>query len=462
MLFNSLAFWLFLPLVLLVYWAVPARWNTARNYFLLAASYFFYAYWDVRFLSLIVLSTLVDYFAARGGPGRKGALICSVIVNLCILGYFKYANFFLDSAYHALQSLGVSTSIPSLDIVLPVGISFYTFQSMSYTIDVYKGRLAPSKNLGTVALYVAFFPQLMAGPIERAKSLLPQFTRPRHWNATQFAQGFRRFLLGMVKKVVVSPALLGYSQMQLMNPQFMSTEEAWITSLFWFMHLLMDFSGYADMAVGIGRMLGIELSENFLRVFHSQDFVEFWKRWHITLGSWFRDYVYVPLIQLGVTRFIAGLAAFTLIGFWHGASWNFVLWGFGLGVFWILDKRLGLSRILGRLAPGKLGAWMNSIVFFAIFFLLGQLFATDNLADAWLLMKTMVGQESLHASGQTVLPSLSICFALFMGIAISWVEPRWSSSSALTRLRTYVLIPWGILLCIEGLWASEAFEYFQF
>jgi D-alanyl-lipoteichoic acid acyltransferase DltB (MBOAT superfamily) len=267
---------MFLPVVLFTYWMVPRRCVQGRNLILLVASYIFYAYWDYRFLGLIVFSTLVDYAAAlfiqaSEQTGRKrSALILSLIVNLGILGYFKYFDFFIESALTVLNQLGFSGQYTSLGIILPVGISFYTFQSMSYTIDVFRKRQKAERNPLYVALYVAFFPQLMAGPIERAGTFIPQLKDQRELYFGNLIKGFHRFLLGMVKKVVVSGPITAYTTLQWLNPALRSTEEVWFMSILFFLALLMDFSGYSDMAIGIARMFGIQLSENFTHVFKAK------------------------------------------------------------------------------------------------------------------------------------------------------------------------------------------------
>ena len=256
MLFNSLTFWLYLPVVLGLYWTIPQQRINLRNAFLLAASYFFYGFWDMRFLGLILLSTAVDYCTARSMENasnrqRKFALFISVLVNLGILGYFKYANFFLQSMYDLLAIFGMSSSFRSLDLILPIGISFYTFQSMSYTIDVYRNRIQVERNPLSFALFVAFFAQLMAGPIERAQTLLPQLNKVRNWDSEEVFSGFSRFILGMVKKIVVSGPLYAWTLPLFLNPHLRSTEETWLIGIFFVLYVLMDFSGYSDMAIGL-------------------------------------------------------------------------------------------------------------------------------------------------------------------------------------------------------------------
>ena len=477
MLFNSLIFWLFLPIVLALYWAIPSAYRNARNGLLLLASYGFYGYWDVRFLSLIVLSTGVDYFAAlameRGSEvRRKMALYASVIVNLSILGYFKYANFFLESFHEFLSAFGVATSHQSLDILLPVGISFYTFQSMSYTIDVYRNRTNVERNPLTFALYVAYFAQLMAGPIERSSALIPQLNATRKWNAELFYSGFSRFVLGMVKKVAVSGPLQDWAEKLYLNPAHRSVEEAWAMVAISVLYVLMDFSGYSDMAVGIGRMTGIRLSENFRSIFKAQSFPDFWQRWHITLGKWFRDYVLISLRKRQVQKAVAVLITFTLIGFWHAASWSFLVWGFSLGILWWMDSRFEwIARLTSWIPSTSAIKLCRSAIVLMLFFWLAQLYFAKGLGEAWGLMKCMLGMEAETPGIIKGFRSLNAVtwYALILALGIEWLTPHWSRwqsnpqhTTAIDWIQNAVLIPLGILLCFEGLWTSRSFEYFIF
>ncbi len=478
MLFNSIDFWMFLPAVLVIYWVIPPSARAFRNGFLLLASYAFYAYWDIRFLGLILLSTSVDYtagwFMAREQDARrrKAALITSIVVNLSILGYFKYSNFFLDSLISLLQSAGIEVGIATLDIVLPIGISFYTFQSMSYTIDVFRRKTEATTDPLVFALYVAFFPQLMAGPIERSSKLIPQLEVAKAWDSGRFASGFRLFLLGMVKKVVVSNKLLAYAELQYMNPELRSLEEAWAMAALRFFILLMDFSGYSDMAIGIARMLGVELSENFRGVFKAKNFREFWQRWHITLGRWFKDYVMVPMNRSRLPKGAVILVSFTLIGLWHGASWNFVVWGLLIGILWWAERRSSWIEPIAKLLPGTfLQERFQTVVFYALFLWICQLFPTENIHDAWTLMRAMIGMESPQSLGAFQPFTAAMWCAILLGGSIEWAQLRWTPwrtagtprlKAAMAIVQSLVLIPMAMLLCFEALWVSNEFEYFLF
>jgi D-alanyl-lipoteichoic acid acyltransferase DltB (MBOAT superfamily) len=457
MLFNSIDFWLFLPVVLGLFAAL--RTSRSRLVLLLAASYFFYGFWDWRFLGLIILSTLVDYAVAlrldnqstKESP-RKRLVALSVIVNLGILGLFKYAGFFIAEAQ---AFLGIASSW-TLSLILPIGISFYTFQTLGYTLDVYRRRMPAERDFLTFATFVAFFPQLMAGPIERARDLLPQL---RQLQPGDLSSGLQLFLLGMVKKVFISTALATHCDLLYLNPGLRSPAESWLMGLLMFMHILMDFSGYSDMAIGLGRMFGVRLSRNFSSVWASQTFPDLWRRWHITLGRWFRDYVLVPLHRRGVPRPLAYLMTFALIGLWHGASWNFVTWGALMGVAWLVDSRLAQSR-------ARLPRPIGSALTIGLFILLGQLFPTRSLADGFALMTSMLGFAPAQPLPMADVPGV-VWLALALGLAIEWAAPRWPAwtarhPSAARWLLGLVLIPGGIALCLEGLTAAREFVYFQF
>lgn len=461
MLFNSLDFWLFLPLVWGAYALLPAGWRRVRTGMLLAASYFFYSYWDVRFLGLIVLSTGVDFWVARRmedkhGGARRRWLALSIGVNLGILGAFKYFGFFVDSAAAICAAMGWPVEPVTLDLVLPIGISFYTFQTLGYTIDVYRGQVQAEREPLTFALFVAFFPQLMAGPIERASRLLPQLHAPLK---PDLRAGFPLFLRGMVKKVAISSTLWSYAQMLYLNPEALSTGMAWMLAGIMLVHIYMDFSGYSDMAVGLGRMFGVRLSRNFDQVFRSQGFPDLWRRWHITLGRWFRDYLYFPLLRRGMPRNAAILLTFSVIGLWHGPRWTLALWGVGMGVAWVADNSMQWPQRLRRWNP-RLQA-IGSLVTLAVFAWLSQLFPVEEVGKAWQLQRTMLGWPGPQAMGFSA-PPRAVWVALLLFVALEWNRPGTTNSTIVQWFERLVLYPIGIALCIEGLWQSREFVYFQF
>lgn len=336
MLFNSLAFLLFLPIVFILYWWVFKKNLSLQNALILVASYVFYGWWDWRFLGLIAASTLVDFLVGKAlersriKSKRKLLLVISVMFNLGLLGFFKYYNFFVESWIDAWGSMGIQMHAETLRIILPVGISFYTFQTLSYTIDVYRKKLEPTHNLLQFAAYVAFFPQLVAGPIERATRLLPQFRVQRVFN-TQFAiGGFYLIVWGLFKKMVVADNCAFFVNQIFEHPQNYSSLELLGGAVLFAFQIYGDFSGYSDIAIGVARLFGFSLMTNFAFPYFSRDIAEFWRRWHISLSTWFRDYLYIPLggSRGNKTQQIRNIAiVFLVSGFWHGANWTFIVWG---------------------------------------------------------------------------------------------------------------------------------------
>ncbi len=344
MLFNAYSFWLFFALVFGLYCVLTHRW---QNRLLLVASYVFYGWWDYRFLSLLALSTWVDFVVGNklaeieDQRRRKRWLILSLVANLGLLGFFKYFNFFIDSASALMIALGFEPSTWTLKVILPVGISFYTFQTMSYTIDIYRRQLKPAKSFWDFALYVSFFPQLVAGPIERAQNLLPQVERPRHLEWAQWSQGATLMLIGLFKKVAIADTLAPMVELAFATPENASTRTLLIGLYCFSIQIYADFSGYSDIARGLAKWMGFELMENFQQPYFSGNITEFWRRWHVSLSTWLRDYLYIPLggnrngpAQARRNLFITML----LGGLWHGAAWTFVVWGCLHGVFLALHK----------------------------------------------------------------------------------------------------------------------------
>lgn len=340
--FNSFQFFLFLPLVLAAYLGLPHRHRWAL---LLIASYGFYAAWSPSFLIWIALSTLIGYVLARliaqtsHRRWRKGLLVSSIVANLSLLFAFKYVNFASD-IWRALFDRAPAFDAPVLNLLLPVGISFYTFQAIGYTIDVYGARIAPEKHLGIFALYVSFFPKLVAGPIERAEHLLPQFRRKHTFEASRVFSGLRLVLWGMFKKVVIADRLAVYVNAVYTHPLDYAGWTIITATLFCAAQIYSDFSGYSDIAVGVARMFGFDLIENFQQPYCASSVSEFWRRWHISLSSWFRDYLYIPLGGNRVPRwrwYLNLFIVFLVSGFWHGANWTFVLWGALHGIYVVLE-----------------------------------------------------------------------------------------------------------------------------
>lgn len=353
MLFNSYEFLVFFPVVVATYYALPSRWRWAL---LLVASYVFYAAWRIEYLILIVASTGVDYFAgirmgrATDRKGRRPWLILSLIVNLGILFAFKYANFFGESFQAVLDFADLARDVPTLSVLLPVGISFYTFQTLSYTIDVYRGERPPEHHLGYFALYVSFFPQLVAGPIERSTHLLPQLRTTHRLSYDNVTWGLTKMSYGFFKKMVVADRLGLYVDAVYGNPAGATSVSVVLATFFFAFQIYCDFSGYTDIAVGAARTMGVDLMENFRRPYLSRSIREFWSRWHVSLSTWFRDYLYIPLGGNRVVRwrwYTNIFVVFVVSGLWHGAAWTFIIWGAFHGAY--LVAGLATARIRDRL-----------------------------------------------------------------------------------------------------------------
>jgi alginate O-acetyltransferase complex protein AlgI len=372
MLFNSIEFGVFLPIVFFLYWLLKNNLQM-QNGLVLLASYFFYGWWDWRFLALITFSSLVDFYIGQGlakvqSQGKRRALLLiSLSVNLGLLAYFKYYNFFLENFVQAFTFLGYELRADRLNIILPVGISFYTFQTLSYTIDIFKKKIKPTNNILSFFAFVSFFPQLVAGPIERAANLLPQFHRPRIFQYHKAVDGLRQILWGLFKKVVIADNCAEYANLIFDNSTDYSGSTLLLGAIFFSFQIYGDFSGYSDIAVGTSRLLGFNLMQNFAFPYFSRNIEEFWNRWHISLSSWFRDYVYLPLFQniddddvidrtmkFKYYGMIVTLITFLVSGLWHGANWTFIVWG-GLNAVYYLPLFLSENSQLNTpiIAYGK-------------------------------------------------------------------------------------------------------------
>jgi len=336
MLFNSIGFAIFLPIVFLLYWFTAKKNLKFQNTLLLIASYFFYACWDWRFLFLLTFSTLLDYYTglkmqdAENQKAKRFWFWLSVIVNLSFLGVFKYYNFFAESFAESFSLLGIKISPWTLSVILPVGISFYTFHGLSYVIDIYKDRIKAERNFVDYAVFVSFFPLLVAGPIERATHLLPQIKKERKFEYTKAVDGLRQILWGLFKKIVIADQCAIYANQIFNNSSDYSGSTLFLGAIFFTFQIYGDFSGYSDIALGTARLFGIELLRNFAFPYFSRDIAEFWRRWHISLSSWFKDYLYIPLggSKGGTWMKVRNtFIIFIVSGFWHGANWTFIIWG---------------------------------------------------------------------------------------------------------------------------------------
>jgi len=354
MLFNSIDFIVFLPIVFILYWFVTQRNLKVQNSLLLTASYVFYGWWDWRFLSLIIFSSFVDYYVgvslskAKAPKKRKIILWSSILVNLGFLGFFKYYNFFAESFAEAFTLFGSHLGTSRLNIILPVGISFYTFQTLSYSIDVYKKKLEPTKDIVAFFAFVSFFPQLVAGPIERASNLLPQFYKKRQFKYEKAVDGMRQILWGFFKKIVIADNAAMYANDIFNNYQDYSGSTLLLGAVFFAFQIYGDFSGYSDIAIGTSRLFGFNLKQNFAFPYFSRDIAEFWRRWHISLSTWFRDYLYIPLggSRGGTWMKVRNtFIIFVVSGFWHGANWTFLVWGFLNALYFLPLMLLNKNRV---------------------------------------------------------------------------------------------------------------------
>lgn len=470
MLFNSYIFLSFMAVVYALYLVLRPR---QQNAMLLVASYIFYGAWDWRFCSLLLLSTVVDYvvahrIAASNLAGRRKAwLMGSLVANLGILFGFKYFGFFYDSLVALGAWFGLDLDTLSLRIILPVGISFYTFQTLSYTIDVYRGQIRPARSLADFALYVAFFPQLVAGPIERSSSLLPQIEGARRVTLAGFREGSWLVLLGYYKKVVLADNVAPYVNLVFGDPATASGLAIPIAVLAFAIQIYGDFSGYTDIARGISRWMGFDLMENFRRPYFALSPKQFWQRWHISLSTWLRDYLYLPL---GGNRSGAGRTYFNLMatmvlgGLWHGAAWNFLLWGFYQGLLLVVYRVLRLEEPLDRLARQPISVtkalvWAQFMVMIGIGWMF---FRVESLGDMGILMTRFV--EGPFFSGKAAL--LTMLVYGFPVLLVDLFQERRKSAVAIkelpmpVRYGLYVLL--FAIIVISGVRNGGEFIYFQF
>jgi D-alanyl-lipoteichoic acid acyltransferase DltB (MBOAT superfamily) len=440
MLFNSIDFAVFLPIVFLLYWFVTNTNLKAQNLLIVFASYFFYGWWDWRFLSLIIFSTIVDYsigyLLADEEKTRKRKLLLwiSIIVNLGFLGFFKYYNFFLENFIEGFSLLGVPFSAGSLSIILPVGISFYTFQTLSYTIDVYKRKLEPTKDFIAFAAFVSFFPQLVAGPIERATNLLPQFYKKRHFDYRLAVDGLQQVLWGLFKKIVIADNAALYVNQIFENYDGYSGSTLLLGGIFFAFQIYGDFSGYSDIAIGISRLFGFNLMQNFAFPYFSRDIAEFWRRWHISLSTWFRDYLYIPLggSKGGVSMKIRNtFIIFLVSGFWHGANWTFVVWGFINACYFLPVMLLKQNRKnIGVVAEGKYLPNLRELFQIGFTFFLTVIawifFRADSLSEAFKYLKRLFSSSLFSISTQDLKRiSFGADILYYIGLLLIFIVIEW-------------------------------------
>ncbi|MBP7563520.1 MAG: MBOAT family protein [Candidatus Cloacimonetes bacterium] len=435
MLFNSFEFAVFLPLVFILYWFVFNKNLKIQNAFLLGVSYVFYGWWDWRFLSLIFISSLVDFqigkcFSHIQKPGHRKILLgISILVNLGILGFFKYFNFFAESFVSAFSLFGKSFEISRLELLLPVGISFYTFQTMSYTIDVYFKKMKGTHDFIQFFAYVSFFPQLVAGPIERAVHLLPQFEIKRVFDIYKAKEGLRQILWGLIKKVVIADNCAEYANQIFSQYSQHNAATLALGALFFAFQIYGDFSGYSDIATGSAKLFGFRLMQNFSFPYFSRDISEFWRRWHISLSTWFRDYLYIPLggsrcsklKQIRNTFII-----FIVSGFWHGANWTFLMWGAVHALYFIPLLLLGRNRKhLDIVASQKLLPDLKESVKIVFTFLLTCIawifFRAESLKDAFLYIGRLISFDIFSKPDMLSAKMLLILLFILIFMMIEWI-----------------------------------------
>jgi alginate O-acetyltransferase complex protein AlgI len=478
MLFNSLSFAIFFPIVFALYWFVARRNLKWQNLLLLVSSYYFYSCWDWRFLFLLMFSTLLDFYTgikmqdAEGGR-KKFWFWLSVSINLGFLGVFKYYNFFAQSFADLLHGFGVEVHPGTLDIILPVGISFYTFHGLSYVIDIYKNRIPAERNFVEYAVFVSFFPLLVAGPIERATHLLPQIQRERVFDYSRAKDGMRQILWGLFKKMVIADNCADLANTIFADPSTQSGSSLLLGAIFFTFQIYGDFSGYSDIALGTARLFGIELLRNFAFPYFSRDIAEFWRRWHISLSSWFRDYLYIPLggskggkwMQVRNTFII-----FLVSGFWHGANWTFIAWGFIHALYFI--PLLLINRNRQNMEIVAQGKWLPSIrelismgVTFALVVIGWIFFRAQDLTHAFEYLHYMF--KSSLISFPSVIPYHIVLLVVFM-VIVEWLGREGKYALEHIEHRLNKVMRWGVYFTILFLISmylkteETPFIYFQF
>lgn len=478
MLFNSVEFSIFLPIVFLLYWFVFNKSLKQQNIFLLAVSYFFYGWWDWRFLSLIAFSSALDFYIGvalsktERKEKRKLLVLASLAVNLGFLGFFKYYNFFAEGFSDAFTLLGKSIEVSRLNIILPVGISFYTFQTLSYTLDVYNKKLKPTKSIISFFSFVSFFPQLVAGPIERASNLLPQFYKKREFKYKPAVDGLRQILWGLLKKIVIADNCAEYVNEVFSNINNYPGSTLVLAAIFFAFQIYGDFSGYSDIAIGTSRLFGFTLMQNFSFPYFSRDIAEFWRRWHISLSSWFKDYLYIPLggSKNGLAKSIRNtFIIFIVSGFWHGANWTFIVWG-ALNAIYILPLLLMKKNRtnLDTAANGKIIPTLKEFIqitfTFSITVFAWIFFRSESISKAFKYINRIFSKSFFSPPKDT--PYLTLSFILFFLIC-EWIQRTKSHTLQIDDYNFPRYIRWSIYWVIIFLIVSfggfqQKFIYFDF
>jgi len=485
MLFNSIEFALFLPLVFAVFWWAERRSYRSGNLWLFAASMVFYGWWDWRFLGLVLFSGVLDFITGLGiqqssiSRRRKAWLAVSLIGNLGVLGFFKYYDFFIISFADAFTFLGTPIEVRALGIVLPVGISFYTFQSLSYTIDVYRGHLKATRDPLVFGAYLLFFPQLVAGPIERGTVLMPQFERRRSFHRTMAIDGARQMLWGFFKKIVIADQCAPLVNAVFDSPDGQSASSLVFASVLFAFQIYGDFSGYSDIAIGCARFFGVNLMRNFAYPYFSRDIAEFWRRWHISLSTWFRDYLYIPLggSRGGIARRVRNtFIIFLVSGFWHGANYTFIIWG---AIHALLFLPLLLSdsnrRNIGTASHGRVLPTLNDLWRMVRTFMAVDIawvfFRAPDVSTAVHILKSMITGFATHP-GQIALLAHDLTLRgpmpfVWLMLASEWLQRENLHALALLDGRLSRLARWAIyyalvLAVLYHTGREQQFIYFQF
>lgn len=478
MLFNSISFAIFLPIIFTLYWLIGKKSLRMQNVLLLVASYFFYGCWDWRFVFLLAFSTFLDFYTGikiheSNTASRKIWLIISVTINLGFLAVFKYYNFFIESFADLLTAVGFKAHYATLSIILPVGISFYTFHGLSYVFDIYNRKIVPTKNVVQYSLFVSFFPLLVAGPIERATHLLPQMEKPRSFNYSKAVDGLRQILWGLFKKVVIADSCAQYANVIFDSPAEQSGSTLVMGALFFTFQIYGDFSGYSDIALGTARLFGFELLKNFNFPYFSRDIAEFWRRWHISLSTWFKDYLYIPLggskggnwMRIRNTFII-----FLVSGFWHGANWTFLVWG-GLNALYIMpsiilkNNRNNIDIVAaGKILPNTRD-FFNICITFSLTVFAWIFFRAENLTHAFTYISGIFNRSLLSVPKIKPIDTI-LLIVFFMGI--EWMGRE--SNYAIEKLfhKQYRLVRWSFyifIIFLIGMYmetTESPFIYFQF
>ncbi|MES2150844.1 MAG: MBOAT family O-acyltransferase [Pseudomonadota bacterium] len=471
MVFNSLTFVVFFACVLLLH-ALPFSWRT-RKVNLLLASYLFYAAWNPPFIILLWISTIVDWYAAQQlvhaerPSARRAWMLLSVVANLGMLAYFKYGSFALANFEALMQTFGLAYQAPTFDIVLPVGISFYTFATMSYTLDIYLRRATPARNFLDYALFVTFFPHLVAGPIMRPTELVPQFAEPRRATPAMLRFGLALMTLGLFQKIVLADSFLAKSAELVYDGHAIpGALDAWVATLAFSGQIFCDFAGYSTTAIGAALCLGFAMPDNFRFPYAAVGFSDFWRRWHITLSAWLRDYLYIPLggNRHGPARtYLALMATMLLGGLWHGASWGFVVWG-GLHGLYLAAERALRARFSGY-RPGPAAMLALGALTFALINLSWVFFRAHSFGSAWTVLGAMLGQNTASVP---ILPTMAlVSVPLIVGAIVlaHWRMRAQTLEEAVARASPLLLAAaWGLMgfaiIIAQG--AGNAFIYFQF